>query len=378
MHRHLPYLLAVVLCFTGSIVSARFAFPPGTSSSSSIQSNAIQIGLLIPDSTQTAVVESVRLAVDAANKTGGIEGTMLGLVSRSTEGPWGAGSKESVNLVYEDGVCAIIGALDGRNGHLAEQVATKSHLAYLETVATESTLSQAFVPYFMRCIPNDDQQARAIMDRVEKRGGETLAILSNDQYDNLNAARSFVRIATMEKRDVPMIIDLAPPGLSMDQLVEKLRNNRVKQLVIPFRTTFTMKLLSTLRQEVPDMELYGTLGFIADLPSGDAAWMELEGLIILSTGYFSSPEGSEFQKEFTEKTGYSPSLSAAFTYDGTGMLIEAIRRAGADREGIKDALASMEGYQGATGIISFDEMGNRKGPLEMMRIKHGTPVVITE
>ena len=34
---------------------------------------------------------------------------------------WGAGSKESVSLVYEDQVCAIIGTLDGRNGHLAEQ-----------------------------------------------------------------------------------------------------------------------------------------------------------------------------------------------------------------------------------------------------------------
>ena len=87
---------------------------------------------------------------------------------RTAEGFWGAGSKESVGLVYEDNVRAIIGALDGRNGHLAEQVATKSHLTYIETYATEPTLSQAFVPWFMRVVPNDNQQSAIILDQIQR------------------------------------------------------------------------------------------------------------------------------------------------------------------------------------------------------------------
>ncbi len=84
-----------------------------------------------------------------ANERGGFNGSPFKLVVRTTEGPWGAGSKESVGLVYEDEVRAIVGSLDGRNAHLAEQVVAKSHLVYMETKATDPTLSQAYVPWFL-------------------------------------------------------------------------------------------------------------------------------------------------------------------------------------------------------------------------------------
>jgi branched-chain amino acid transport system substrate-binding protein len=350
------------------------SMPSGIAPTDLLQTEPVSIGLLIPDSNQTAAVESVRLAIDEANEKGGFDGTLLRLVIRSTEGPWGSGSKESVNLVYQDGVSVIIGALDGRNGHLAEQVATKSHLTYLETVATESTLSQAFVPYFMRCVPNDDQQARAILDKVERNGGGSLAVLSNSEYDNLNAARSFSRIAHLEKKGAPVILDIDGSATQLDQLLNELKHNDVRYLVFPFRTRFTLNLLQKIRQELPDIEVYGTLAFIADLAPKDRVWSELEGMVILSTGIFRNPEWAAFRNKFEERTGHSPTISSAYTYDGASMLIEAIRRAGADREAIKDILSAMTGFDGVTGAITFDEMGNRKGPLQFIRVTKGDPV----
>ena len=104
------------------------------------------IGLLVPDRSHAGVIQAAELAIANANHT--ITGrAVFKLAVRTTEGPWGAGSKESVGLVYEDESRVMIGSLDGRNGHLAEQVATKSPLTYMETFATEPTLSQAFVPF---------------------------------------------------------------------------------------------------------------------------------------------------------------------------------------------------------------------------------------
>lgn len=368
--------MAFVICSATAMASRAVTPQPGAGAHPPVQSQTINIGLLIPDSNQTAAVESVRLAIDEANEEGGIDGTLLRLVIRSTEGPWGAGSKESVNLVYEDGVSVIIGALDGRNGHLAEQVATKSHLTYLETVATESTLSQAFVPYFMRCVPSDDQQARTILNMVGQNGGGTLAILSNEQYDNLNAARSFDRIAKLEQRPTPLILDMDPTGPPLDQLLGELRKNGVKHLVFPFKTDLSLQLLNELRQSAPDIKVYGTLRFIADLVPGDPVWKELEGMSILSTGLFQSPEGVAFRKKFEERTGHPPTISSAYIYDGTSMVLEAIRRAGTDREAIKDTLAAMKDYGGVTGNITFDEMGNRRGPLRLIRVTKGDPVFL--
>jgi len=82
----------------------------------------IAIGLLLPDRSHWKVAEAATLAIEEANSKGGYKQHKFELVIRTAEGLWGAGSKESVSLVYEDHVRAIIGSLDGRNGHLAEQV----------------------------------------------------------------------------------------------------------------------------------------------------------------------------------------------------------------------------------------------------------------
>ena len=129
-----------------------------------------KIGLLIPEQGALAAKHGAELAIREANEKRGNAGNLFDLVVRSTEGPWGAGSKESVGLVFDDEVIAIIGSLDGRNAHLAEQVAAKTRILFLSAWAGDMTLSQAFVPWYFRCVPNDRQQATALIREIyEKR-----------------------------------------------------------------------------------------------------------------------------------------------------------------------------------------------------------------
>ncbi len=121
------------------------------------QGRKVKIGLLIPGPEALAAKHGAELAIREANEAGGNQTYQL--VVRSTDGPWGAGSKESVSMVFEDEVVAIMGSLDGRNAHLAEQVATKTRIVFLSSWATDMTLSKAFVPWYFRCLPNDHQQA---------------------------------------------------------------------------------------------------------------------------------------------------------------------------------------------------------------------------
>ena len=55
------------------------------------------------------------------------------------------------------------------------------------------------------------------------------------------------------------------------------------------------------------------------------------------------------------------------------ILIEAIRKAGTERENIQKALAKIR-YEGVTGTIEFDEKGNRIGIPGFVEIKNGVPV----
>lgn len=339
-------------------------------------SGSVPIGLLIPDSTRREAVVSAQMAIDAANEQGGADGLPFRLVIRSTEGPWGAGSKESVSLVYEDNVVAIVGALDGRNGHLAEQVATKSHLAYVETRTTESTLSQAFVPYFMRVLPNDDQQAKAILMKIGEKDGERVAVMYDQEYDHLNAARSIARIAAREGFPEPMLLSLDSLGAQPAKIEGLLRRNGVEHLVIPYRSEIILGLVRHIRQSLPEINLYGTLGLITGLVPGDPSWQEMEDISIISPGYPPSALREAFDTAFAEKTGHPPPAEAAYTYDGISMIIRAIRSAGTDREAVKNELATLK-YNGITGTITFDEMGNRSGELRFIQVRNGKAIPVS-
>jgi ABC-type branched-subunit amino acid transport system substrate-binding protein len=50
---------------------------------------------------------------------------------------------------------------------------------------------------------------------------------------------------------------------------------------------------------------------------------------------------------------------SAYAYDGLRVIVEAVRRAGLDRQGIRDALAETDYGRGVTGRVRFDEQGNR-------------------
>ena len=86
------------------------------------------------------------MAVRIANRKGGLNGRHFELVARSMEGPWGTGSKQAVNLIFEEEVWALIGSHDGRNAHLVEQAATKSTVVFVSAWSGDPTLVAGFCP----------------------------------------------------------------------------------------------------------------------------------------------------------------------------------------------------------------------------------------
>ena len=154
----------------------------------------IKIGLLIPDKKSLSAKQGAELAIRNANEKGGLNGKHFQLVLRSMEGPWGAGSRQAVNMVFEDEVLAILGSHDGRNAHMVEQVSAKSRFIFLSAWSTDPTLTQAFVPWFFNCVPNDLQQADALIKEIFiKRNLNKIALVSDSDYDAKMALQNFAK-----------------------------------------------------------------------------------------------------------------------------------------------------------------------------------------
>jgi hypothetical protein len=69
----------------------------------------------------------------------------------------------------------------------------------------------------------------------------------------------------------------------------------------------------------------------------------------------------EFVEEYKKRYGQEPNQFAAQAFDATGIMLDAVKRAGkADRAAITAAMPATN-YPGLTGTIAFDEKGDIKG-----------------
>jgi branched-chain amino acid transport system substrate-binding protein len=102
---------------------------------------------------------------------------------------------------------------------------------------------------------------------------------------------------------------------------------------------------------------------------GDA----VEGVML--PGFFNPNSQNEKTKEFVEayKKVYNeePGTYAAYTFDATSIVLEAIKQKGANREAIKEYLTTLKGYKGATGVHDFDPNGDVLKEPERLVVKDG-------
>jgi branched-chain amino acid transport system substrate-binding protein len=96
---------------------------------------------------------------------------------------------------------------------------------------------------------------------------------------------------------------------------------------------------------------------------------------VLATSPFNpdaaNPKLIEFKKRYQARFGEPPNAYAAHSYDGTQMVIEAIRRAGLNRYLIRDALEEMRHWDGVTGEINMDDVYTNRRPVCMAVVKDG-------
>ncbi len=343
-----------------------------------IKKDSLNIGLLIPYKGAMAAKHGAELAVREANEKGGYSGHPFHLIVRSTEGLWGTGSIESVNLIFKDHVLAIMGSLDGRNAHLAEQVATKTKVAFLSTWATDMTLSYAFVPWFFRCIPDDRQQAISLIHEIyTKRKLNNVAIINTSDYNSNQGVSTFMKIAKTMKIPTPKQYVYKLSDQNFGNTLRDIEKTGIEAIILFGKPPLASDIIPLLRQHNINQPVFGSLSLLDEQKALSHDWNILENVVIISSDQWFTKKGLAFQKEFQKVYNYQPGPIAAFAYDGINVIIEAVKKAGPDRDRIIDALSKIK-HPGITGEIRFDEKGNRAGKVGLMILKNGIPLPLEE
>jgi len=336
-----------MICFITVFLTMIISVPAQTS-----KDEPIKIGLLIRDKNDIALINTAKLAIETANSSGGYKGQSFTLAYRSCDGPWGVGSKQAVDLMQDENVLLVVAALDGRNAHLAEQVAAKSHIVLLDALASDPTLSRAYVPWYYRMVPDDKQQAAALIEEIYLRKKmNKIAVVALDNYDGKMAFNTFSDKVKASGYPEPKLLE----GMDKKQLSDELAKSKWDAVVLA-GTPFDNNALNELILSAGAAHVYAFQNLFNFISRSDAVlakvtYPKLKG--------FNPEAWAGFENRYKSKYKESPSQSMAFLYDGIMMAAESVRKYGPDSQAIKAGFKSLK-FQGITGPVVFGSLGNRE------------------
>ena len=104
----------------------------------------------------------------------------------------------------------------------------------------------------------------------------------------------------------------------------------------------------------------------------------VEGAVFVD-GFFagSKRKGAiEFVKLFKNSYDYDPGIIEAYAYDSTSVLLVAAEKSGNGRKAVRNALAAISGFEGATGKISFNADTEAGQELFVLKVEKGSIVEV--
>ena len=319
----------------------------------------IKIGLLITDETSVEAQNAAEMAIELANKKITKNGKKFELITKSMEGPWGTGSKEAVNLVFNDNVWAILGSHDGRNAHLVEQVIAKTRVVFVSAWASDPTLSQANVPWFFNMIPNDNQQAKALIDDIYvKKSMAKIAIFSENNYDANLEADSFLMDLKTFNKPKPVHLTYKPSTQNFNHFIQIIKKENINGIVLFGNSSTSWRIIEQLRAKQLNTPIFSTPHLLGGSDLDQKNSPVDKNIFVSTSGNWLKNIELSFQNNYKKKYGNMPSAIATYAFDGMNILISAIQSSGYNREKLH-AILPKTNQLGATGSIQFDEKGNR-------------------
>lgn len=329
----------------------------------------IPLGLLVNDHTEQQAGFAARLAVNKINDKGGINGKPLKLITRSVEGFWGAGSGEVVDLVFNEKVMAILGSIDGRNSHLAEQVIAKTQVLYISTWASDPSLSKAYVPWYFSIVPTDDQQATLLLDEVYvKKGFQKILIVHDNTYDVKQALKSFVEGSKgIETMNIQSFGYPATASESTDFLAE-VKSSDAEAIMLMGMQLPLLRILKELEAMKETIPVYANLSVQGSQEFFSSQSKYKDQFKVTGSEHNLHSDYTGFESEFTKQYNKKPGVIAVFAYDGIMIIAEALKQS--ENHGISlQQTMSQINYQGLSAKVQFDSQGRIKNAGELLILR---------
>ena len=339
----------------------------------------VRLGVLAPLSGPDQALgerylAGVQLAVDQANAAGGYRGRLpYAIVLRDENQAWGAAASTAVELRYDSQVWGIVGALSDTHSHVMNRVLLKIELPVVNTSGTDPTLTEHAIPWMVRVRPDDRQNGYALARRIFQEEGRQRVVVfrSNDRYGRVGTSE-FVDAARRLHRPIQLELRFQAHQTAWPAELERIRDQRPEAVVIWGPAELAGRVVRALREAGIEAPLYGPDRLVDPLflrTAGEHA----EGMVLTHPFDPAQVAGAwpPFREAYLARDGQEPDAVAAYAFEGTRFLIQAIEEAGLNRPLIRDRMFAAPEPPAAIVPLRFDATFNNTAPVRLGRIEGG-------
>lgn len=356
--------LRLLSCVLGTVFAVGAAF-----ASAPVHAQAkpkIVLGVVVPLTGVLAPygkpnLEAITLAVDEANKAGGINGRQIEIVVEDTQAS-NTTAINALNKVLQSKPVAIIGPGLGTQILAMMPLTEKAKVPLIAGPSTRR-VTQQNAKYFFRNSSHDEADkvllANFIVNDLKKTKVGILHVMAEWGY----SGRDYL------SQELKKLGGIEPVAVSSYQATDKDMTAQVTATTManadvvytqgyPVDEALVVKKFNQLGSKA-DYVASASLckAYLRDLVSAaDLAGKYCQAPDVLPT-YNDRPAVKAFVESYKKKTGFAPDMYIAQDYDAVGMLVAIMKEKGVDSDAIRDGFKT-KSYEGILGNYKADEEGN--------------------
>lgn len=334
--------------------------------------------------------DGIVLEVERINAAGGIDGHRIELIIEDDGGDPTRVATALTKLIRQDQVLAVIGPWGSFLEPSSRPVTEREQVPQIIGSPTMAEMRAKNFRWSFNLSPNEIIAAEAVLEILKDKGYKK-AVVVNDTTDLMTAMSQKLQ-ADGPHEGIQMValpdtlgfrdVDVTPQLTKLKELIAKEK----PEAVVLLATIAAVPFVKGAKQLGIDLPIVGSHGLgspmILQLFGNDANGMLIPGLRSVMPEQLpdSDPQKAvilDFYQRFQEKYGRVPGIGQGA--DAVNILANALKVAGPDRAGIREAIENTKNFIGVTGVFNYspdDHEGLTKEAMAIYEVKEGKFVLV--
>ncbi len=338
----------------------------------------IYIGLSAPITGKYAMYgiffqKAIDIAIVEINETGGINGRLVKIITKDSEGVPKIAKRVARKFTKDKRILAVIGDFSSSCSMAAAPVYQRGKMVQLSPTSSHPSFAPGSPYSFGINAPQQvvgDNMAKNAVNRLNKK---KLAILHVNSDWGLVAQKYFVVGAKKLGATITTVETYLEGTTNFIPILKKIQSLNPELLYLGVMVKDSVQICKQIQK------IGWTITLMGAGPNNTPQLIEEGGRAVenlyVNTAFFPgdpSPKVQQFVKFYKKLYNEIPIHFSALAYDSMSLLALAIKKAGTDRQKIRDELAEINDFNGLTGNLFFTAEGQVKVKAHLLlQVKNG-------